>query len=121
MYGPPASATGGSPDGTGTMCVGALSLTTSTRGKNILLDASVTVIDGTGSGVGDVTVQLEFLCPDGTIVLMTGVTGQDGVAIIAYGKVRDRGTYTATVTNCGRDGWTYDASLNIVTSGSIIV
>ncbi|MDI6689898.1 MAG: hypothetical protein QME54_05720 [Actinomycetota bacterium] len=51
----------------------------------------------------------------------SGNTGADGTVTFVYGPTKAIGTYTSTVTDVVKLDWTYDSTLNVDTSESLLV
>jgi len=80
----------------------------------------VTVYDNTGSPLEGVTVYLDLTLPSGSVASGNGVTGADGTVTFKYSQ-GSSGTYTATVTNLEKTGYTYDSNSNVETSETLVV
>jgi len=90
-------------------------------GINYMIYTKVWIVDSIGDDVEDATVYIETDLPDGGTHTDNGVTGSDGTVTFSYGKTKVTGTYTSTVTNVVKDGWTYDPGANLETSESLDV
>ena len=89
-----------------------MSITTNKRGRAI-----ITVYGNNGSPRSDVTVTGNWSgLASGTA---TGVTNRSGKVTFTSTTNKKSGTFTFTVTNLSTSGYTYNPSLNVVTSGSI--
>ncbi|TFG15462.1 hypothetical protein EU537_00145 [Candidatus Thorarchaeota archaeon] len=80
----------------------------------------VTVHDGTGSPLSGVTVSIDMTLPSGSHATGSADTGSDGTVTFVY-ESGDQGTYTSTVTNLEKTGYTYDSSSNVESSESLSV
>jgi hypothetical protein len=90
-------------------------------GINYMIYTKVWIVDSIGDDVEDATVYIETDLPGGGTHTDNGVTDSDGTVTFSYGKTKVTGTYTSTVTNVVKDGWTYDPSENLETNESLIV
>ena len=80
----------------------------------------VTVYDNTNNPLEGVTVYLELTLPSGSIASGSADTGADGTVTFVYER-GGTGTYTATVTNLEKTGYTYDSNSNVETSETLVV
>jgi subtilisin family serine protease len=87
-----------------------------TAGRNIKVYTDVKVVDTSGNGVEGAMVYLDMALPGSGTSSMSGLTGGDGMVTFMYGPTRDRGTFTSTVADVVKDGWTYDDDANAETS-----
>jgi endoglucanase len=102
------------------MHVAGIVMSTRTRGKNVNAIATVTVVDADGIPVEGATVSGHWsgLTSDSD----SGITVSDGTVSLDSDKVRNaNGTFTFTVDNITKAGWTYDFGANVETSDSITV
>jgi hypothetical protein len=90
-----------------------------TSGKN-QVRAVITIQDANHAPVSAATVAVTITLPNGTHVNRTANTNTNGDATISITK-RQNGTYTFTVTNVTKTGWTYDPAANVERSDSITV
>ncbi|MGB7533299.1 MAG: hypothetical protein WA977_10070 [Halobacteriota archaeon] len=84
----------------------------------------VKIVDASNAAVVGATVYLNTTLPDSTNESDFGDTGDDGWTEddeFKYGKTETTGTYTSTVTNVAKDGWTYVPADNVETSNSTTV
>ncbi|TFF68225.1 hypothetical protein EU520_00690 [Candidatus Thorarchaeota archaeon] len=82
----------------------------------------VTVNDGSGNALEGVTVYLEMDLPGGGTTTGSADTGADGTVTFLYeAGSSETGTYTSTVTNLVKSGYTYVEADNIETSESLSV
>ncbi len=103
-----------------TMHVANIDMSLKKAGPNVEAIATVTVVDGDGAPVGGATVSGRWsgLTNDSD----SGITGDNGTVSLHSNKVKNAsGTFTFTVDNITKDGWTYDPDANEETSGSITV
>lgn len=80
----------------------------------------VPILDENGQVVPDATVYLDTTLPDGSVKSFVGTTGSDGMVTFGV-KSKLTGTYTSTVTDVIKEGWTYDPLSNVETSESLTV
>ena len=86
-------------------------------GKNVA--ATVTVLNSNGQPVSGVTVNGRW---SGLIAVNdSAVTDSTGKAVVVSPKTRGGGAVSFTVTGLTRSSYTYDPTLNVVSSGSIVV
>ena len=106
--------------GTGTLYVFDIEISSKTAGPNRSAIAMVTIKDTAGNLVDGATVYGTW---SGAYSGSTsGTTGTDGTVSFESGKVRQAGvTFTFTVDNVEKTGYTYEPSLNEATSDSITV
>ena len=105
---------------TGTMHVAAIDMWYSTAGPNFFIYTEVTIVDADNVALPGATVYLEMTLPDGSKASGSGDTADDGTVTFKL-RSRQTGTYTSTVTDVVKDGWTYDSLANVETSKSLIV
>jgi subtilisin family serine protease len=106
--------------GGGTMYVFAIDMSSKTAGPNRSAIAVVTILDTTGNPVDGTTVYGTW--SGGYSGSTSGTTAADGTVRFESGKVRQANvTFTFTVDNVEKTGYTYDATLNVETSDSITV
>lgn len=89
-------------------------------GPNRFISTQVIVVSSSGTPISGVTVHLDTVLPEGSTVSVLGDTASDGSVIFEI-KSRQIGTYTSTVTDLVKDGWTYDNQANIETSENVVV
>lgn len=102
------------------MHVGDISMWYVKRGPWYWVYTKVPILDEAGQAVPDATVYLDTTLPDGSVQSFIGTTGSDGTVTFRV-KSRLTGTYTSTVTDVIKEGWTYDPASNIETSESLTV
>jgi subtilisin family serine protease len=106
--------------GGATMYVFDITMSSKTAGPNRSGIAVVTIKDTDGNLVEGATVSGTWSGDDSG--LDSGVTGADGTVSLESGKARQaNATFTFTVNNVIKSGYTYDSSLNNATSGTITV
>ena len=104
----------------GKMHVGDISMWYTKRGVNYIIYTQVPVLDENNQPVPDATVYLETELPDGTIQSYSGTTDSEGIVIFSL-RSRLTGTYTSTVIDVVKSGWTYDSASNVETSETLTV
>ncbi len=80
----------------------------------------VTVHDQNGNALEGVDVYLEMTLPGGSTATGNALTGADGTVTFVY-QQGGKGTYTSTVTNLVKSGYTYDSGSNVETSETLTV
>jgi len=108
-----------SPPG-GKIHVGDISMWYTKRGVNYIIYTKVPILDENNQPVQDATVYLETSLPDGTVQSFSGTTDSEGTVTFSL-RSKLTGTYTSTVTDVVKSGWTYDSASNIETSESLTV
>ena len=100
------------------MYVASITMSVVKSGKNAAGRAVVTVRDANGALRPGVTVSARWsgLTTDTDTV----TTDANGQAVIVSNNTKARGTFTVTVTNLSAAGFTYNPSLNVETSDSIV-
>jgi hypothetical protein len=108
------------PEPGGAMHVAAVEMGIRYKGKNILLDTTVLILDSDGQAVSGALVRATTMQPDGSTVGYSGTTG-DGGSVTFTLRTRQAGLYTSTVTGVEKAGWSYDAGANVETADSLEV
>ena len=80
------------------------------------VNGNVSVVDQDGVGVRNAQVTVSWFLADGSNYSETANSNRKGVA--KFSTSGERGTYTLTVTNIARSGYTFDVA-NSVLSDSI--
>jgi len=101
------------------LSVSSVSLTSTVISGGYQLSSVVSIQSG-GVGVGGASVTIEYTDPNGSKSSATATTGTSGSATFSR-SVSSKGTYTVTVTNVTKSGYTYNATGNTVSSTSITV
>jgi PKD domain/PQQ-like domain len=91
----------------------AINLSGKRIGSRVNVGGQVDVRDGANTAVSGVNVSVRWRKPDGTSVTQTVMTGASGTA--SFSTSGGRGTYTLTVTNLAKSGYTFDATNSILT------
>ena len=91
----------------GLMHVASMTLWDQLRGSSFFIYTQVAIHDQEEAPVPGATVEIETSLPDGSTVLSTGITGEDGTVTF---KVRSdqAGPYISTVLDVSKEGWEYD-------------
>jgi hypothetical protein len=86
----------------------------SASGKtNITVTGRVTVRTSSGAAVSGATVTITWRLPNGSTLVQSAATNSSGVA--TFTARSSRGTYTLTVTNVTKTGYTFDAASSVLT------
>ncbi len=94
----------------------AINLTATRSGSRVTASGQVVVRDAANAAVSGVSVNITWRKPDGATVTQTATTGSNGNA--SFNTSGGRGTYTLTVNNLTKTGYTFD-SVHSVLSKSI--
>jgi hypothetical protein len=100
------------------MHVGDIAMSLKTAGPNVNAIATVLILDNNGIPVEGATVSGYWsgLTNDSDI----RITDENGIVSLMSDKIKNANeTFTFTVDNIIKDGWTYDQSSNAETSDSI--
>lgn len=112
------------PEPGGAMHVEAIEMRYAKKGVWWTVYSQVTVADAEGSPVPDAAVSVTMdQEQDGTIVNSTNATsetGEDGTATFTL-RSRSGGTFTTTITDMSRAGWSYDSDANVENSDSLTI
>jgi len=84
------------------------------------VSANVSIVDNTGAAAGGAAVTVVITRPGGSQVTQTKTTTTAGSAVFSTPSIGP-GTYTFTVTNVSKTGFTYDSAANAETSDSITI
>jgi serine protease len=97
-----------------------VSMSGAAKGPNRSATALVTIVDTADNPVEGATVYGDWSGDDSASV--QGITAADGTVILTSGKVKkENATFTFTVSNVIKAGFTYNPALNVETSDSITV
>ena len=105
---------------TNTMHIQSIDMSLKTAGPNVTANAKVTIVNVSGSPVEGATVSGTW--SGATNDTDSGVTGSEGQVSFKSNRLKNLApgtTFTFTVNNVVKDGWTYDSSLNSKTSDNI--
>ena len=89
-----------------------ITLSGSVKGSKATITGLVTVKDGSGQNVANASVAAQWTLPNGNVTTMTAKTNSAGRARFVVTSAR--GTYTLTVTNVTRSGYTFDAAGSVL-------
>ena len=101
------------------MHVGGISMVLVQSGNGVSAQATVTIVNSSGSPVQGATVTGNWTGL--TKSSSSATTDANGRAVLTSRASRKKGTFTITVTGVTRSGSTYDASANVSTTKSIVV
>ena len=96
-----------------------IQMSNKTKGTNYDIITEVKIVNNTTAAVNGAEVFIDLTLPDGSEVVLSGVT-INGIATIEF-KKGDLGNYIATVTNVVKEGPIYEPSYNELTSMSLTV
>ena len=105
-----------------TMHISAIDMSLKETGPNVSAIATVTIVDSSGAAVFEVAVSGHW--SDATSDTDAGTTDASGQVSLNSDKLKNPApgtTFTFTVDNVEKAGWTYDSSANVETSDSITV
>ena len=107
-------------DASGQMHVSAIDLSFDKKVRNYFVCSQVTIQDEDGNSVPGAVVSINITQPDGTLVLLSDITGMDGSVPF---KIRSDqvGLYGLTVADVSRDGWIYDDAANVEISDYLFI
>lgn len=94
----------------------AINLSAKLRNGVVTVTGTVSVKDQTGASVAGATTAVTWQLPGGSTQSRVATTGANGTA--SFSATGSRGTYTLTVTNITKSGYTFDRT-NSVLSKSI--
>jgi hypothetical protein len=101
----------------GVMHVASIDMSGTKTGQKWKAHATVTIFDDYNAPVPSATVYGHW--SGAWTGDVSGATGSDGKVTLSSGSVTGGGTFTFTVTNVVKTGWTYDPAKNVETSDSI--
>ncbi|MBA4388525.1 MAG: hypothetical protein C0404_11125, partial [Verrucomicrobia bacterium] len=105
------------PDPTKVLHVVSIAMSVATAKQGTQATARVVIVDAAGLPKAGATVSGKWTgIINGTA---SGITGVDGSVALVSPKTRKSGTFTFTVTGVSASSYTYDATKNVATSGSI--
>ncbi len=91
----------------------AINLTAKLSGSKVTVTGTVSVKDGSGRSVRGAIVYATWTRPGGSTVTQSATTGLTGNA--RFSTSGGRGTYTLTVTNLAKSGYTFDPANSVLT------
>ena len=89
-----------------------ITLTARTSGTAVKGTSKVTIQDGAGALVSGATVAVTWNLPSGATISQTAVTSSKGLASFSVTDVA--GTYTITVTDVSKAGYTFDSANSVL-------
>lgn len=95
------------------MRVTSISLSGKVRGSSITITGDVAVKNSLGQAVSNASVEIRWALPNGSTQTATAVTGATGRARFTVSG--PRGTYTLSVVNVTKPGYTFDAAGSVLT------
>lgn len=110
------------PPAEGAMHVGDISMWYSRPGRSpwYTVYTKVLILDENDQAVPGATVYVDTTLPDGSVQSFSGETGSDGTITFSL-RSELTGTYTSTVIDVVKEGWTYAPESNVETSESLTV
>jgi hypothetical protein len=90
-----------------------IALTPKTVGTSVKATGKVTVQDANGVAVSGATVAITLKVPSGSTLTLSAATNARGLA--SFSATDTAGTYTLTVTNITKTGYTFDAANSVLT------
>ena len=94
--------------------VTSIAMSGSVRGSTASISGTVTVKDGSGKAISGATVAARWNLPNGATRTASGTTGSSGT--VKFSTSGSRGTYTLTVTNVTKSGYTFDAAGSVLSA-----
>jgi len=91
----------------------AIDLSATLQGKKVSVSGNVTVRDSSGAAVSGAVVSATWTNPGGATAAQTVTTDSTGIA--RFSTTGGRGTYTLTVGNIAKTGYTFDAANSVLT------
>ena len=98
---------GGLPEPAGLLRVASIDMWYQIRGGNVFVTTQVVIQDQAGAPVPGATVEIETSLPDGSEVLNTGTTDEDGTVTFKVHSDQS-GQYISTILDVSKVGWEYD-------------
>ncbi|MGB3717287.1 MAG: N-acetylmuramoyl-L-alanine amidase [Candidatus Promineifilaceae bacterium] len=96
----------------GAMHVAAIDMSYEPRRSYYFLDTIVSIQDVSGLPVPSAEVVVQITYPDGSKIVDTAVTGDDGITTLRI-RTRSTGFYRAEILNVSKTNWSYDANIEI--------
>ncbi|HEV8539086.1 MAG TPA: PKD domain-containing protein, partial [Bacteroidota bacterium] len=91
----------------------AITLSTKLNLRTVVINGAVTVKDGNGSPVPDAQVLVTWTLPGGGLARQSGLTDNKGE--VRFSTSGGRGTFTLTIDNITKFGYTFDRSHSVLT------
>jgi len=89
-------------------------------GQGFLISTSIVIQDENGIGIGDASVQIKTILPNGSVLAFSATTDATGQATISFGN-EDSGLYRFKVRKVTHPTREYNPSLNIETSDTLLI
>jgi hypothetical protein len=86
----------------------------SVRGSTASISGTVYVKDASGKAVSGAKVDAKWTLPNNTTKTVSGTTGNSGTVKLSTSGAR--GTYTLTVTNVTKSGYTFDKAGSVLSA-----
>jgi len=83
--------------------------------------SKVKIVDASDNAVEGATVDIDLTLPNAIVISMNDITDSNGEVTFVYGPTPKVGTYTITVTDAVKSGWTYNPDDNLETSENLNV
>jgi hypothetical protein len=93
-----------------------ITLNARASGTSVKATSKVTVTDGNGAAVSGATVAVSWKLPSGQTLTQSVATNSRGMA--AFNATDIAGTYTITVTNITKSGYTFDSANSVLTKSA---
>ncbi len=94
------------------MRVSDITLSGTVKGSQATITGLVYIKDGSGQNVANATVAARWTLPNGNVKTVSAKT--NSVGRVRFVVTSARGTYTLTVTNVTRSGYTFDAAGSVL-------
>ena len=91
----------------------AIDLSATLQGRKVSVSGNVVVMNASGAAVSGAVVSATWASPGGTTAAQTATTSSTGIA--KFSTTGGRGTYTLTVGNITKTGYTFDAANSVLT------
>jgi hypothetical protein len=91
----------------------AIDLSATLQGKKVSVSGNVVVMNASGAAVSGAMVSVTWAKPGGATAAQTATTSSTGIA--RFSATGGRGTYTLTVGNITKTGYTFDAGNGVLT------
>jgi len=100
------------PDGNTLLRSTAISLSATLQGKKVNVTGNVVVKNANGAAVSGALVSATWAIPGGATVAQSATTSSTGIA--NFSTSGGRGTYTLTVTNVAKSGYSFDSTSSVL-------
>ena len=91
----------------------AINLSATLQGRKVSVSGNVVVMNASGAAVSGAVVSATWAIPGGATAAQTATTSSTGIA--KFSTTGGRGTYTLTVSNISKTGYTFDAANSVLT------